>query len=274
MAGRARECPSGSQRPEAAPAGNVQHLETADERAACRLSVLVPAGCRCGRADLAAPGRHQRAGRDPGGGSAGAAGLAQDGRAMAARGGAAAGPFQGVRGPGLFFLVPFIETIQTLVDMRIRTTEIRAEQALTRDTVSIGSGCDRVLAGGWMPAQAAIDIADYRQAMERVAQTSLREMIGTNDLSRLLSDRQAADQELQRAIGAKTAIGASPSPRSRSRTWHSGGAAGCDEPAGAGRARKAGAGDAGLGRGRHRAAGEAGGGDLCVQIRRRSSCGR
>ena len=114
------------------------------------------------------------------------------------------GKFQGVRGPGLFFLIPFIETIQQLVDMRIRTTEIRAEEALTRDTVSIGMDAIvfwRVLDA----AKAALDIDDFRLAVERVAQTSLREMIGTSDLSRLLSDRQVADQELQRAIGAKTA---------------------------------------------------------------------
>ncbi|WP_419730117.1 slipin family protein [Lichenicola sp.] len=114
------------------------------------------------------------------------------------------GKFQGVRGPGLFFLIPFIETIQQLVDMRIRTTEIRAEEALTRDTVSIGMDAIvfwRVLDA----AKAALDIDNFQLAVERVAQTSLREMIGTSDLSRLLSDRQVADQELQRAIGAKTA---------------------------------------------------------------------
>ncbi|NPD66996.1 slipin family protein [Lichenicola cladoniae] len=113
------------------------------------------------------------------------------------------GRFRGVRGPGLFFLIPFIETIQTLVDMRIRTTEIRAEEALTRDTVSIAMDAIvfwRVIDA----AKAALEIDDFRLAVERVAQTSLREMIGTHDLSRLLSDRQVADQELQRAIGAKT----------------------------------------------------------------------
>lgn len=114
------------------------------------------------------------------------------------------GRFQGVRGPGLFFLMPFIETIQTLIDMRIRTTEIRAEEALTRDTVSIGM--DAIVF--WRvtdAAKAALEIDDFRLAVERVAQTSLREMIGTSDLSRLLSDRQVADKELQRSIGIKTA---------------------------------------------------------------------
>ena len=113
------------------------------------------------------------------------------------------GRFAGVRGPGLFFLVPFIETIQTTVDMRIRTTEIRAEEALTRDTVSIGM--DAIVF--WRvtdAAKAALDIDNFQLAVERVAQTSLREMIGTNDLSRLLSDRSQADIELQRSIGAKT----------------------------------------------------------------------
>ncbi len=113
------------------------------------------------------------------------------------------GRFAGVRGPGLFFLVPFLEVIQTTVDMRIRTTEIRAEEALTRDTVSIGM--DAIVF--WRvtdAAKAALEIDNFQLAVERVAQTSLREMIGTNDLSRLLSDRQQADIELQRSIGAKT----------------------------------------------------------------------
>ena len=113
------------------------------------------------------------------------------------------GRFAGVRGPGLFFLIPFLETIQTTVDMRIRTAEIRAEEALTRDTVSIGM--DAIVF--WRvtdAARAALEIDNFQLAVERVAQTSLREMIGTNDLSRLLSDRQQADIELQRSIGAKT----------------------------------------------------------------------
>ena len=113
------------------------------------------------------------------------------------------GRFLAIRGPGLFLRVPFIDQIQTVVDMRIRTTEIRAEEALTRDTVAIGMDAIvfwRVIDA----ARAALEIDDFRLAVERVAQTSLREMIGTSDLSRLLSDRQVADQELQRSIGAKT----------------------------------------------------------------------
>ncbi len=114
------------------------------------------------------------------------------------------GKFTGLRGPGLFFLVPFLDQVHARVDMRIRTTEIRAEEALTRDTVSIAM--DAIVF--WRvtdAARAALEIDDFRLAVERVAQTSLREMIGTSDLSRLLSDRQVADEQLQRDIGAKTA---------------------------------------------------------------------
>ncbi|MCQ8276995.1 SPFH domain-containing protein [Acetobacteraceae bacterium KSS8] len=114
------------------------------------------------------------------------------------------GRFAGLRGPGLFVLIPFVDRVQARVDLRIRTTAIRAEEALTRDTVAIAM--DAIVF--WRvsdAARAALEIDDYALAVERVAQTSLREMIGTSDLSRLLSDRQAADQRLRAEIGAKTA---------------------------------------------------------------------
>jgi regulator of protease activity HflC (stomatin/prohibitin superfamily) len=91
-----------------------------------------------------------------------------------------------------------------VIDLRIVTTTITAEQALTRDTVAVG--VDAIVF--WQvsdPKAAAIRIANYREAIERVAQTSLREMIGATDLSRLLSDRKTADEQLRTAIAAKTA---------------------------------------------------------------------
>jgi regulator of protease activity HflC (stomatin/prohibitin superfamily) len=114
------------------------------------------------------------------------------------------GRFKGVRGPGLYVLVPLIDRVAMVIDLRIQTTSITAEQALTRDTVAVG--VDAIVF--WQvedPERAAIQIVDYRQAIERVAQTSLRETIGASDLSRLLSDRQAADEQLRGTIGAKTA---------------------------------------------------------------------
>jgi regulator of protease activity HflC (stomatin/prohibitin superfamily) len=90
------------------------------------------------------------------------------------------------------------------VDQRIQTTEFNAEQALTRDTVP--TNIDAILFWQVHDAErAALEIADYRQAILRVAQTSLREMIGSSPLSALLSERKAADRQLKEEIGRKTA---------------------------------------------------------------------
>ncbi len=114
------------------------------------------------------------------------------------------GRFQAVRGPGVYLLIPFIDRVAMRIDLRIQTNSITAEQALTKDTVAVG--VDAIVF--WQvedPKRAAIEIADYRQAIERVAQTSLREMIGASDLARLLSDRRAADEQLRITITEKTA---------------------------------------------------------------------
>jgi regulator of protease activity HflC (stomatin/prohibitin superfamily) len=113
------------------------------------------------------------------------------------------GRFHAVRGPGLYLLVPLLDVVTMVIDLRIQTTSITAEQALTRDTVSVG--VDAIVF--WQvenPEAAAIRITDYRQAIERVEQTSLREMIGSTDLSSLLSDRKTADEQLRLTIAEKT----------------------------------------------------------------------
>ncbi|MEJ1976497.1 MAG: SPFH domain-containing protein [Acetobacteraceae bacterium] len=113
------------------------------------------------------------------------------------------GRFHAIKGPGLYLVYPIIDQVAFIVDMRIGTTTITAEQALTRDTVAVG--VDAIVFWQVVDARAAsVNIADYRQAIERVAQTSLREMIGSTELSRLLSDRKAADEMLRIAIGEKT----------------------------------------------------------------------
>ena len=114
------------------------------------------------------------------------------------------GKLHAVKGPGLFILVPIFDAVATWIDQRIRTTEVNAEQALTRDTVPVN--VDAIVF--WMvhdAERAALEIADYSSAVQRVAQTSLREMIGSSVLSELLSDRKAADAALKDVIGAKTA---------------------------------------------------------------------
>ena len=114
------------------------------------------------------------------------------------------GKLQAVKGPGIFILIPIIDAVATWIDQRIRTTEVNAEQALTKDTVPVN--VDAIVF--WMvhdAERAALEIADYNSAVQRVAQTSLREMIGSSVLSELLSERKTADATLKEVIGAKTA---------------------------------------------------------------------
>jgi len=113
------------------------------------------------------------------------------------------GRFHKVKGPGLYLLFPVVDVVAQVIDLRIMTTTITAEQALTRDTVAVG--VDAIVFWHVENAEAAaIRIANYREAVERVAQTSLREMIGSTELSRLLADRKTADEQLRRTIGEKT----------------------------------------------------------------------
>lgn len=114
------------------------------------------------------------------------------------------GKLQKVAGPGLFFIVPVIDSVSSWLDQRIQTTEFNAEQALSKDTVPVD--VDAVIF--WQihdPERAALEITDYRSAIARVAQTSLREMVGSSLLSTLLADRQKGDELLKEQIGRKTA---------------------------------------------------------------------
>jgi regulator of protease activity HflC (stomatin/prohibitin superfamily) len=114
-----------------------------------------------------------------------------------------AGKLQGVKGPGLFWILPILDNVVAVIDERIQTTAFNAEQALTKDTVPVN--VDAIIFWNVIDAQkAALEITDYRMAIDRVAQTSLREMIGASMLSALLSDRQAADARLRDTIGQKT----------------------------------------------------------------------
>jgi regulator of protease activity HflC (stomatin/prohibitin superfamily) len=114
-----------------------------------------------------------------------------------------AGKLQGVYGPGLFIIIPVIDNVVAVIDERIQTTAFNAEQALTRDTVPVN--VDAIIFWHVHDAQkAALAITDYRQAIDRVAQTSLREMIGSSMLAALLSERRSTDAQLCEVIGRKT----------------------------------------------------------------------
>ena len=115
-----------------------------------------------------------------------------------------AGKLSSVKGPGLFMIIPVIDAVTAVIDERIQTTQFNAEQALTRDTVPVN--VDAVIFWHVHNAQsAALNITDYRSAIDRVAQTSLREMIGASHLSALLAERKAADEVLRAEIAGKTA---------------------------------------------------------------------
>ncbi|WP_175914431.1 slipin family protein [Burkholderia metallica] len=113
------------------------------------------------------------------------------------------GKLQSVKGAGFFMIIPILDNVVAIIDERIQTTAFNAEQALTKDTVPVN--VDAVIFWHVHDAQkAALAITDYRQAIDRVAQTSLREMIGASMLAALLSDRKAADMHLRDEIGRKT----------------------------------------------------------------------
>jgi len=113
------------------------------------------------------------------------------------------GKLQSVRGPGMFFMIPFVDAVAAWIDQRIQTTEFAAEQALTAD--SVPANIDAVLF--WQVhdvERAALEISDYREAILRVAQTTLREMIGASTLSSMLTERKRSDARLRAEIGEKT----------------------------------------------------------------------
>jgi regulator of protease activity HflC (stomatin/prohibitin superfamily) len=115
-----------------------------------------------------------------------------------------AGRFLGVRGPGLFWIIPILDNVAALIDTRLRTTQFVAEQTLTRDTVPVD--VDAIIF--WIVTdvkRAALEVASYGEAIAWAAQTSLREMIGAADLAMLLTNRKAADQALRETISVKTA---------------------------------------------------------------------
>lgn len=114
------------------------------------------------------------------------------------------GRLQAIKGPGVFWIVPILDRVATWLDQRIQTTEFNAEQALSQDTVPVN--IDAVVF--WQihdPERAALEIADYRSGIERVAQTSLREMVGSSPLSTLLSERKKEDEQLRDSIARKIA---------------------------------------------------------------------
>jgi regulator of protease activity HflC (stomatin/prohibitin superfamily) len=113
------------------------------------------------------------------------------------------GKFRGLKGPGLFFIIPIIDTIPYWIDTRVITSSFKAEKTLTKDTVPVD--VDAVLF--WQvldPKQAALRVADYQSAINWASQTALRDVIGKTMLSDMLEGREKISNELQTIIDERT----------------------------------------------------------------------
>jgi regulator of protease activity HflC (stomatin/prohibitin superfamily) len=114
-----------------------------------------------------------------------------------------AGHFHALRGPGLFWVVPVLDTIPVWVDHRVIVTPFNAEKTPTKDTVPVD--VDAVLFWMvWDAKKAALEVEDYRAAISWAAQTALRDIIGKTPLAEILVGREAIDQALQKIIDERT----------------------------------------------------------------------
>lgn len=113
------------------------------------------------------------------------------------------GRFDGLRGPGAFWIVPIVHTISSWIDHRVMVTPFNAERTLTKDTVPVD--VDAVLFWMvWDAEKAALEVADYRGAIAWAAQTALREIIGQMTLADILVGRSKMDSDLQKIIDERT----------------------------------------------------------------------
>jgi regulator of protease activity HflC (stomatin/prohibitin superfamily) len=113
------------------------------------------------------------------------------------------GRYQGLKGPGPFMVIPFVDSVSSWIDQRTVTTAFAAEQTLTSDTVPVN--VDAVLF--WTvydPEKAALEVQDYGQAVSWAAQTGLRDIIGRTSLTQLLRGRLQIEKELQALIDERT----------------------------------------------------------------------
>ena len=113
------------------------------------------------------------------------------------------GKYKAMEGPGLFWIVPFVDTVSAWIDQRTITTSFAAEQTLTSDTVPVN--VDAVLF--WMvhdPMKAALEVQSYSNAVSWAAQTALRDIIGRTGLTDLLRGRERIENELQTLIDARS----------------------------------------------------------------------
>ena len=113
------------------------------------------------------------------------------------------GKFQGLKGPGVFFILPIIDSVSAYVDQRVRVSSFKAEQTLTKDTVPVNVDAV-VYRTVWDVEKAVLEVQDYQEAIEHIAQTGLRDTIGKHELSTLLQERDKIAEDLQILLDQNT----------------------------------------------------------------------
>jgi hypothetical protein len=113
------------------------------------------------------------------------------------------GRYIGLRGPGIFFIVPIVDTLSRYVDQRVRVANVTAESTLTRDTVPVN--VDAVVFWlVWNAEKSILEVQNFEEAIGLSAQTALRESIGRHELAQMVTEREKLGQELQRILDEKT----------------------------------------------------------------------
>jgi regulator of protease activity HflC (stomatin/prohibitin superfamily) len=113
------------------------------------------------------------------------------------------GRYIGLRGPGLFLIIPIVDSISRYVDQRVRVANVSAESTLTRDTVPVNVDAI-VFWMVWNAEKSILEVQDFTQAITLSAQTALRESIGRHELHQMVAERELLGHELQRILDEKT----------------------------------------------------------------------
>jgi uncharacterized membrane protein YqiK len=113
------------------------------------------------------------------------------------------GRYRGLRGPGIFHVIPIVDSVSSYVDQRVRVTSVTAETALTRDTVPVN--VDAIIFWVvWNAEKAILEVESFTEAVTLSAQTALRESIGRHELAQMITERETLGHELQRILDEKT----------------------------------------------------------------------
>jgi regulator of protease activity HflC (stomatin/prohibitin superfamily) len=113
------------------------------------------------------------------------------------------GRYRGLRGPGVFLIVPIVDTLSRYVDQRVRVTTVSAESTLTRDTVPVN--VDAIVFWlVWNAEKAILEVEDFNEAIALSSQTALRESIGRHELAQMITERETMGHELQKILDEKT----------------------------------------------------------------------